>query len=115
MLKGFTLILVFQLTGEVLVRLFNLPIPGPVIGLLLLWLSLVKGWVALTALEEITNLLLDNLVLLFVPIVVGAMVYADVLIEYWLTLSLGIILSTLAGMLVTGMIATHWKRKDKNA
>ncbi len=115
MLKGFTIILVFQLTGEALVRLFNLPIPGPVMGLILLWLALVKGWVVLAVVEEIANLLLDNLVLLFVPIVVGAMVYADVLIEYWLALGLGIIISTLAGMLVTGMIATHWKRKDRNA
>ncbi|WP_366923568.1 CidA/LrgA family protein [Metallumcola ferriviriculae] len=115
MLKGFTLILVFQLAGEALVYILNLPIPGPVMGLLLLWLSLVKGWLSLESVEETANLLLNNLVLLFVPIVVGAMVYADILIEYWLALGLGIIVSTLAGMLATGMIATHWKRKGTDA
>lgn len=37
MLGALTILLVFQLTGEVLTQLFALPIPGPVIGMALLF------------------------------------------------------------------------------
>ncbi|MDH4174482.1 MAG: CidA/LrgA family protein, partial [Betaproteobacteria bacterium] len=40
MLGAFTLLLVYQLVGEVLVLVTGLPVPGPVVGMLLLFLSL---------------------------------------------------------------------------
>ena len=36
MLSGLTLLLICQLIGEVLARVLHLPVPGPVLGLLLL-------------------------------------------------------------------------------
>ncbi len=46
MLSALTVLLVFQLIGEVIVQFAGLPIPGPVIGLLLLVLSLwIRGWI----------------------------------------------------------------------
>ena len=36
-LNGVTLLLVYQLTGEILVRLLGLPIPGPVLGMVMLY------------------------------------------------------------------------------
>jgi holin-like protein len=41
MIRGFFILLVFQLVGEVLARGLNLPAPGPVIGLALLVVALV--------------------------------------------------------------------------
>lgn len=44
MLGAITTLLVYQLVGEVLVHFFALPVPGPVVGMLLLFLSLwLKG------------------------------------------------------------------------
>ena len=39
-LVGFTTLLCFQLLGEVSVRLINIPVPGPVIGLIMLLVCL---------------------------------------------------------------------------
>ncbi|MEP1581660.1 MAG: CidA/LrgA family protein, partial [Marinobacter sp.] len=39
-LNGITLLLVYQLVGEVTVRLLSLPIPGPVLGMVMLFLTL---------------------------------------------------------------------------
>ena len=41
-LNGVTLLLVYQLTGEILVRLLGLPIPGPVLGMVMLFVTMVK-------------------------------------------------------------------------
>lgn len=41
-LRGLAWLLVLQLIGEVLARAFGLPLPGPVIGMLLLMPAL--GW-----------------------------------------------------------------------
>jgi hypothetical protein len=44
MIAALTLLLVFQLVGEVIARALALPIPGPVIGMALLFLALlVRG------------------------------------------------------------------------
>ena len=40
-LNGITLLLIYQLVGEVSARLLQLPIPGPVLGMLLLFISLL--------------------------------------------------------------------------
>ncbi|MBP8215157.1 MAG: CidA/LrgA family protein, partial [Propionivibrio sp.] len=38
MIQVFSLLLIYQLLGELIVRAFTLPIPGPVIGMALLFL-----------------------------------------------------------------------------
>ena len=75
MLGALTTLLVYQLIGEVLAHLIALPVPGPVIGLLLLFLSLwVKGSIPGT-LRATSNGLLQHLSLLFVPAGTGIMVH----------------------------------------
>ena len=76
MLAAITTLLVYQLVGEVLVHFFALPVPGPVVGLLLLFLSLwVKGSIP-EGLHTTANTILQHLSLLFVPAGVGVMVHA---------------------------------------
>ncbi|MFM8501229.1 MAG: CidA/LrgA family protein, partial [Fluviibacter sp.] len=41
MLAALTWLLLYQLTGEILVHVLDLPVPGPVIGMALLFLTLV--------------------------------------------------------------------------
>ena len=96
-MRGLAIILMFQLAGEILVTLTGIPFPGRVLGLLLLWLALTRGWVAAESIEVAANFLLQNLTLFFTPIVVGAVVYREVLAAHWFAISLGLLLSTAAG------------------
>jgi len=41
MLGAITVLLVYQLVGEVFVQLTGLPVPGPVVGMLLLFITLI--------------------------------------------------------------------------
>ena len=75
MINTMSLLLVYQLVGELLVRLFSLTLPGPVLGMALLFLTLlVRGKVS-QELRSGTSSLLQHLSLLFVPAGVGVVVH----------------------------------------
>lgn len=77
MLRALAALLLFQSIGEGLAYLFRLPVPGPVIGMLLLFsLVMLRPRVA-DAIEPTALELLRHLSLLFVPAGVGIMVSAD--------------------------------------
>jgi holin-like protein len=75
MLGALTTLLVFQLIGEVLVQALALPVPGPVIGMLLLFLALWARDGIPDPLRDTANGILQHLSLLFVPAGVGVMVH----------------------------------------
>ncbi|WP_216636368.1 CidA/LrgA family protein [Chloroflexus islandicus] len=64
-------ILLFQLIGEVVSRGLNLPVPGPVVGMLLLFAILRWRGGPPEALSNTAHGILANLPLLFVPAGVG--------------------------------------------
>lgn len=70
MITHLTLLLVFQLVGEGLARALHLPLPGPVIGMALLFAALC-ALPRLAAIAPTAQVLLANLSLLFVPAGVG--------------------------------------------
>ena len=104
MLGGLTVLLGCQLVGEVIARAAGLPLPGPVIGLLLLLLILsVRGSVPVS-LRGVSQGLLGQLGFLFVPAGVGIITQLDALGRDWLAIAVSLLVSTAAGMLVTGWV-----------
>ncbi len=101
MLHALTLILLCQLAGELGVRVLAMPVPGPVIGMLLLlgWLFW-RGGIS-PRVETTTAALLQHLPLLFVPAGVGVMVHWDGIRQDWQLLTLALVISTLIGFAVT--------------
>lgn len=102
MLKGFAVLLIFQFLGELLQRLLDWPIPGPIVGMVLLVLSLQLGLIRLNHVEPASTLLLDNLGLLFVPVGVGLTASRAVLRANLVPIGAAIAVSTLLTLLVTG-------------
>jgi holin-like protein len=105
MVRGLTFLLLFQLVGEMLSRMLNLPIPGNVMGMGLLLVALSLKWVDAAWIEEGAELLLSNMALFFVPAGVGVMVYADLIAAEWLPITVATVVSTFVVMIVTGIIA----------
>ena len=107
MLTALTGLVLCQFAGEVIARGLGLPLPGPVVGMVLLLALLVwrerRGLVAVPAsLRGVTAVLLGNLSLLFVPAGVGVVTQLDVLRANWLAVAVSILASTAIGLLVTG-------------
>lgn len=113
MLKGMAVLLLLQAAGELLSTGFNLPIPGNVIGMVLLFFALRWELVQLETVKEAAELLLANLGLLFVPAGVGVMVYFDLIQKEWLPLLVATVFSTFAVMAVTGWVDQLLARKEQ--
>jgi holin-like protein len=103
-----------QLVGEVLRRALHLPLPGPVIGMLLLATVLaIAGNDPIeetSQLAQTANALIANMGLLFVPAGVGVIVEFGVLRQNWLPILAGLLLSTILGLIVTGLVMHHVSR-----
>ena len=69
-LRGLAWLLVLQVIGELLSRGFSLPLPGPVLGLVLLLAALRFEFVR-EPVAECAGFLLAHLSLLFIPVGVG--------------------------------------------
>ncbi len=99
-LRGLAWLLVLQSLGELLARGLSLPLPGPVIGMLLLLPAL--RWRPLReSVARCADFLLSHLSLLFVPVGVGVMTHLSLMSQYGLRIGLIVIVSTLAGLGVT--------------
>ena len=109
-IEAVTLLLLAQLAGEAIVRALGLPVPGPVVGLVILAFILVARGTT-KALSDTAHALLRNLSLLFVPAGVGIMRQADAIAANWLALSLGLIVSTVATLAVTALVFQWAQRR----
>lgn len=104
MLAFFTLILLCQLIGEVIVGALGLPVPGPVLGMVLLFAYLVIRGDVPDALEDTAGGLLRSMSLLFVPAGAGVILHVKLLGQALLPLGLSLIVSTLATIAVTALL-----------
>lgn len=112
MLIAIFTILVLQLIGEALQKYFNLSIPGPVIGLILMLLTLMitnsKKLNMLTPLRtniiNTSETLLSYLSLLFVPIGVGVVMHLQLLEMQLLRILVVILIGTMSTMIFTSLV-----------
>lgn len=111
-LLGLAWLLVFQSIGEVLARGFALPLPGPVLGLMLLLVALRFPLVR-EPVGECADFLLSHLSLLFIPVGVGVMTHLALLSQYGGRMLFVIVLSTWIGMGVTVLVLHGGKAQDR--
>lgn len=107
MIESLFLLLLLQLAGEAAVRTLGLPVPGPVLGMIALWLWLAADLPVPAAFERTAAALLDNLSLLFVPAAAGLVLHADRLASDGPGLFAAIVVSTLAGIAASAL-AMRW-------
>jgi holin-like protein len=110
-ISALSLLLVFQLTGEVLARYFALPIPGPVIGMLLLFVALAVRGGPDDSLRTTSQTLLQHLSLLFVPAGTGIMLHLHRVADEWLALLLSLLISTVVTLAVTALAMQACQRR----
>jgi len=102
MLAYLTLIFFCQLIGELLVSTIGLPVPGPVVGMVILFVGLLVHGALPKDLGAAADGLISNLSLLFVPAGVGVMLHAKLIGSEWMPISVALVASTLLTIAVTG-------------
>ncbi|HYN78941.1 MAG TPA: CidA/LrgA family protein [Lamprocystis sp. (in: g-proteobacteria)] len=110
MLEALTLILSCQLVGEIIVLVSGLPVPGPVLGMVLLlaWLS-VRGGVS-ERVAQTADTLLSHFSLLFIPAGVGVLVHWERVKDQWAAITAALVLGTLITLAVTALTMAGMQR-----
>jgi putative effector of murein hydrolase LrgA (UPF0299 family) len=110
MIASLSLILLCQLAGEAFVRGLGLPMPGPVVGLMILLVLLLardrfavlaRGPLQDDGVESASRGLLANLSLLFVPAGVGVVQKLDLIVDHGIAFLGVLVISVLITLLVT--------------
>lgn len=104
MLVSFASLLLFQCLGEGITFAFKLPVPGPVVGMLLLFVALVLYPPLLEKIEATGSELLRHLSLLFVPAGVGIVAAATQVRGQWVAIIVALVVSTLLTLAVTALV-----------
>lgn len=78
--------------------------PGPVVGMVLLFAGLVVRGGIPAGLDGVAGTLLRHLSLLFVPAGVGVMLHVRLIAEEWLPLGAALVVSTLVTIAATGLV-----------
>jgi putative effector of murein hydrolase LrgA (UPF0299 family) len=102
-LAAIAALLVCQLAGEAVVRALSLPVPGPVVGMVLLFALLLVRAPLPALISETADGLLKHLSLLFVPAGVGVVQHLELLGNTGLRLIAVVILTTVIALAVTAL------------
>ena len=95
MIPALTIILCFQLIGEVASRWLGLPLPGPVIGLILLVIA-CSTWAGFAdRIRPVAQGVLGHLSFFFVPAGVGVVAHLPTLSQHGIGLAVAVIVSTI--------------------
>jgi holin-like protein len=109
------LLILLQLIGESIVQVSGLPIPGAIIGLILLYAMLVWRGEIRDEMSRTSGFLLQNLGVLFVPAGVGVIAYLPMIAAQWWIILLVLLVSVCATVAVTGLVATKLSRRGIEA
>ena len=103
LVAGFLWLLLFQFVGEVTGRWLMLPLPGPVLGMLALFVVLVIRGGVPDHVRATGSALLQHLMLLLVPTTAAVMIHLDCVGAAWLPLVLGAVGGAAVTMAVTAL------------
>jgi putative effector of murein hydrolase LrgA (UPF0299 family) len=113
MLQALAVLLVFQCLGEGVSQGLGVPVPGPVIGMLLLLAFVMLRPAVADAVEPTALEILRHLSLLFVPAGVGIMVSAGRLRGDALAVVVSIVVSTTLAIAVTALVTRALLRRQR--
>lgn len=106
------IILGIYLLGEFISEVLSLPIPGNILGMIILLFLLCTKIIKLEQIETIANFLLDHLAFFFIPAGVALMTSVDIIKDSWLKLIVVCIATTIIVIASTGLIVQYITRKN---
>ncbi|SHH99402.1 holin-like protein [Clostridium collagenovorans DSM 3089] len=112
-IKQFGIITAVFFVGEVLNMVIPLPVPGSVWGMIIMFILLCTKVVKLEHVEKAADFLLAIMAFLFVPLGVGLMTSFDAIKNDIGAIVIVILVSTVAVMVVTGIVVEQMRKKDK--
>lgn len=102
----------FSLVGEIISSALKLPLPGSILGLLLLFICLHYKVIPDTYIKEGAGFLLALLPLFFIPATVGIIQYPEFLSGKGILLIVLVMISTFLTIIVAGRVSQVYEEKQ---
>lgn len=109
--KGIFIIIAFLVIGNIISHFTYNFIPGNVIGMVIMFVSLQFGLIDGKSVERIANFLTKNMALFFVPAGIGLLASYKLLGQYWLSITLASVISTLLVLATVALIQEKFGKK----
>ncbi len=106
-------ILFFYFIGEFISYCINGFIPGNVIGMVLLFLSLAFKFIKPNHVSKISKILTDNMGLFFLPAGVGLMTSFNIISNYWAVILTACIISTILVIAVVALTQQEFEKHKR--
>jgi len=103
---------IFYYIGVGIVSYLHIPLPGSVIGLLLLALALNFKLMKVEYIQDGAGFLIGVLTLFFIPATVGIIDYPELMSTTGLLIILAVIASTLIAIYVTGILTQQIEKRE---
>lgn len=104
--------IVYSVVINKVAEMLHLPIPGSILGIILLFLMLQFKIIKLEWVDLGSKWLLAEMLLFFIPPVVGVMEYKELMLANGIKIIVVLLLSLLAVMVVTGMLAEKLSARE---
>lgn len=109
LLRQVLIIFSICIVGEILSKILKLPIPGNVMGMIILLICLMTGIIKIQYIDKITDFLLDNLAFFFIPAGVSLLAYLKILKGSLIYIVIISFISTIVILLITGKLVEFLK------
>ena len=113
MIKGLFHIFLFYFLGEAVSTLINGYIPGSVLGMIFLFLSLFFKIVKPENVKGAATVITKNMAVFFVPVSVGLMAYSEVLSKSIWAIAFAVIVSTVLTMITVAIVQERLEKRRK--
>ena len=101
----------FSFIGNVISNVFRLPVPGSILGMILLFLALQFKLLEFRHVDEAGSFLINNMTILFLPAGVGIMAKWNLISHFWAQILLIVVGALVINMLILGKLVEWIKVK----
>lgn len=101
----------FSFIGNVISNVFRLPVPGSILGMILLFLALQFKILEFRHVDEAGSFLINNMTILFLPAGVGIMAKWNLISHFWAQILLIVVGALVINMLILGKLVEWIKVK----
>ena len=101
----------FSFIGNVISNVFRLPVPGSILGMILLFLTLQFKILEFRHVDEAGSFLINNMTILFLPAGVGIMAKWNLISHFWAQILLIVVGALIIKMLILGKLVEWIKVK----
>lgn len=111
MFKQFLILLVINFAGVIIQNLFHLPLPGTILGMLILFVLLWTKVLKVKSVEKVCDFLILNMIIFFLPPAVELLEYMTLLKTGFFKILVLLIVTTVITMVVTGKTVEYCIKK----